>query len=234
VTRAAEAVLSVMLGCVLGFVLSSSTRSASASDGCPGGDYHEQASPTTNGRGVRTSGNGMRVSNTWVGCERVSSIGVEASGGDFVEVGWYEIGPELSGLAYCAGTDGRPRTFVYVRVFGVDDCFEFGYINTEGLGQNLRAQDLERDETWEFYRNAQFLISLSTNMSSGPGIAQGERQNLHNSIYSEFQGLQRMNTNQQWVNWTGTSTGGSTINNDPEYGVCIPSSTHVTVDLGCP
>jgi hypothetical protein len=52
-------------------------------------------------------------------------------------------------------------------------------------------------------------------------------------IFSEFFGLQRMGSDQMYHNWMQTDTLGMTINNDPEYRVCIPGATHVIVDLSC-
>lgn len=79
--------------------------------------------------------------------------------------------------------------------------------------------------------NGNTLTSINGDHSTGEPQASGERADDVESMFLEFFGLQRMNANQTYENWAGTDGGGSTVNNDPEYKLCVHSNTHVSIAL---
>lgn len=115
---------------------------------------------------------------------------------------------------------------------GIPDCNPFVVV-TSGLGHNFRVEDRNRDTTWFFVYEGNTIANVNTDHSTGEVETNGEREDDVEVIFSEFFGLQRMGSDQMYHNWMQTDTEGMTFNNDPEYRVCIPSATHVIVDLTC-
>lgn len=212
---------------------------ASANDGCqsaPDGSYWEQAREDTNSRGVRTNptGNGMRVANTTVNCERVSSLFVVQNGANWVEIGWYEHGPQFL-LSECGMTNGPPFVFVAWLNQGTPGCEKLMVVTNPatGLGHDFDARDADVNSVWGFLYDGTVVKTIDVSMSSGEVQVNGERADLHASMFSEFFGLQRMDANATWQNWMQTDTLGQTDNNDPVYEACIQTVTHVSVVQVC-
>jgi hypothetical protein len=220
---------STLVGMWLGMMLVNPTIANAVA--CGDAQYFEQAREDTNARGVRTTGNGMRVQNSNVQCERVSSLFDVGSSANDVEIGWYEHGPAGPPSA-CGETPGVPMVFWAARIAGIFQCHPYVVVSS-GLGHNFRVEDANRDTTWFFVYEGNTIASVNGDHSTGEVETNGEREDDVASIFSEFFGLQRMGSDQAYHNWMQTDTGGMTINNDPEYRVCIPSETHVIVDLSC-
>jgi hypothetical protein len=197
---------------------------------CGSVNYFEEAREDTNARGVRTTGNGIRVTNANVMCERVSSLFDAGSSANWVEIGWYEHGPNI--VSGCGNTTGTPRVFVSWSVAGIIDCDPYGMVSA-GLGNNFRVEDANRDTIWFFVFNGNTIASINGDHSTGEVQTDGERADDVESIYSQFFGLQRMNSNQTYENWLQTDTAGMTLNNDPQFRVCVDLPTQVRVDTTC-
>jgi hypothetical protein len=198
---------------------------------CGAANYHEQAREDTNARGVRTTGNGIRVTNSSVNCERVSSLFDQGSSMNWVEIGWYEHGPDINSA--CGHTLGSPELFIAWSVANVIVCDGLGVQVPAGLGNNFRVEDANRDTIWYFVYNGLTVGNVNGDHSTGEVQTNAERADDIQVVFSEFFGLQRMGSNQMYSNWQQTDTGGMTTNNDPEYVVCILSATHVVVDTSC-
>lgn len=222
-------VSSALVGMWLGMMLVHPTIANAVA--CGDAQYFEEAREDTNAHGVRTTGNGMRVQNSNVECERVSSLFDAGSSMNDGEIGWYEHGPD-GPPSLCGETPGVPMVFWATQIAGIPECHPFVVVSS-GLGHNFRVEDVNRDTTWFFVYEGNTIASVNADHSTGEVETNAEREDDVEVIFSEFFGLQRMGSDQIYHNWMQTDTEGMTINNDPEYRVCIPSATHVIVDLSC-
>jgi hypothetical protein len=85
----------------------------------------------------------MRVRNSNVQCERVSSLFDVGSSMNDVEIGWYEHGP--NGPPSLRGeTSGVPMVFWAAQIAGIPACHPFVVVSS-GLGHNFRVEDANRD-----------------------------------------------------------------------------------------
>lgn len=209
-----------MVGWWLGIAIAQSVPANAVS--CGSVDYHEQAREDTNARGVRTTGNGIRVQNSAVDCERVSSLFDVGSSANWVEIGWYEHGPEIIN-SLCGNTLGTPVVFAAWAVGGIPDCETYVTVSA-GLGRNFRVEDANRDTIWFFVYEGNTFTSVDGDHSTGEVQTNAERADDVEVVFSEFFGLQRMGSDQAYHNWQQTDTQGMTTNNDPEYRVCLFST----------
>lgn len=227
--RRGSLLLSMALGAVSTFAILASP--AFATHDCPS-SHRVIFSPDTNGRGVRVSGPGMRVSDTVVECARASTLSVvNSSETRFVEVGWYE---EAVDVTPCPQTSGNPRILVAKGINGVFTCdpdvIGPDTITNAPTDDGFWVHDDNQDGNWDYYHNGSFLgfFGLGSFITGDPR-AQGERKSTHDSMYALHDGLKRMNSSKSWVSWTGTTI---IVDDDADYRGCVRSNTKVEVKLG--
>jgi hypothetical protein len=213
-----------LLGILLGLFM---FPSVPAQAGCIQRTYHVQAFPgNALGRGVRVSGPGMLVENGNVSCVRVSSIGVVDSSDNFVEIGWFEDpGGELAGS--CDVTSGPPKLLVFALANGFPRCKDSTRDLNPGF-ENFWVQDVDQNTEWRYYLNGDHVETLNTPFTNGRPTNNGERKTLGDSARAEFDGLKRMNSSNDWVNWALTYI---PVDTDPDYRGCWRSNVHTEVQI---
>lgn len=224
--------LLLLLGAAVGSLSVYSIHPAEASDGCPasGSPFNVFYQNGTGGRGVRTANPGMGIYNGDVSCTRVSSIFVySADGVNFVEAGWYE---DPTNTYFCLDdTSGPPKRLAYVRFSGMRDCKHFpGTLSEADSPDEFSIFDDNQNGIWQFHHNGSKYWESPDTGSFNSGVQQdnGERTNVHNTSHAEFRGMQKRDSSQTWVNWSGVFLGG-----DDDSGAkgCFYSNTHQAVKL---
>jgi hypothetical protein len=206
------------------FLVNSRPASALA---CLVSPYNTTAQPDTNGRGVRVSNPGMLIEDKTVGCGRVSSLfDKNSTETRWVEVGWYED----QNYYVCIPNASSPRRLGFASLDGMYSCFQPSGGIAEGTNA-FSVHDANQDGVWKFFHEG-------TNFWNSPDMgtfvtgqvrSNGERGSSSDPAHSDFNGLQRMNSSQAWVDWTGTQEWSTS--DDPDYKLCVHSATHVEVKL---
>lgn len=221
--------LSFILGSAVTSILVPPQAVAFPSCGSPG--TVQGARPDTNGRGVRVSDPGMRVSDASISCIRVSAIHVMNSAATrFAIVGWYERASGAPTFLGCPVTSGPPRVLVAKIFDGTNTCAQnTANITNTPRNDDFAVHDHDQDGTWKYYRNGAFIGSFRFGMfTTGILQARTERYQTGDSMYGLFDGLKRMNSNANWVDWTGTTVNADT---DPDYNTCVLTATKVEIRL---
>jgi hypothetical protein len=197
---------------------------------CGDTTYTENSQQSTNNRGARSTA--MRVSDTDVGCVRVSSVIVWINFDNYAEIGWFEDPDGI--VTRCQPTNGHPWLLVYSIVNGNINCKQNPPILSGGVNDSFSTDDRDGDTRWYYYYEGINQGSYLLSFTSGQPITNGERKDQTDSMYSKFQGLDkwRISTNWWWP-WNNTQAWTTGHNQDPEYEVCILSDTHTTVELVC-
>lgn len=182
----------------------------------------------TGGRGVRVANPGMGVFNGSVVCGRVSSIFVySADLTDFVEVGWYE---SPQGQYTCIPTtSGSVKELGFAFQDGMSNCLESPATVSEGT-DFFSIRDDNQNGIWTFTHD-EVQIWIGPNMgsfNSGVQLDNGERLSTGNTSHADFDGLQKRNSSEQWVSWSGTFL---SVDDDSGAKGCKYSDTHTAVKL---
>lgn len=162
-------------------------------------------------RGNATWGPGMRTADTEPGvdptCERVSTIYVFRNTQQFVELGWYEVGP-IQGV--CGFTDGNPRLLAIWNSF----C-EYTIQNIANSGNHgWRIDNADNNNTFDYYYEGVKKASTpNVGFPGGWAMAGTERTGFFGAMAGEFNTLFFQDSS-GWNSWDDSS---NFCDNDPEF-----------------
>jgi hypothetical protein len=168
----------------------------------------------------------MAIYDGNVTCGRVSSIFVYNSAATrYVEVGWYE---NPAGVYNCLPvTNGPPKVLAFYLLDGVAACWGQPSTLSGGTTAGFWVDDNNQDAIWNFFyagTNVYNSGKMST-FTTGILVNNGERLNTDNTAHADFDGMKRMNSSQQWVDWTSATYS----SNDSGMHGCYYSATHQAV-----
>jgi hypothetical protein len=146
-----------------------------------------------------------------------------------VELGWVEDPTAFS--AGCPPTGAQPTAFTYAFFDNVVIlCDNEGTLGA-GTFHNFRVFDDDQNGVWQYWRGQTFLgaVNMGTFITGTP-VSNGERRVLSDSARTNHDGLDRMNSSQNWTPWTNTAVN---VDSDPDFRACIRSDDHVEVRQTC-
>jgi hypothetical protein len=171
----------------------------------------------------------MYVYDLSIDCGHVSSlIARNSSYTRFVEVGYYE---NAQGDYECLDTtSGHPRVLLYAEIGGTRYCKHNTQNPVAGQYDGFRVQDANQDGLWTYYWNDvdQWQSPNMGTFVTGLLENNGERLNGSDSARADFDGLKRMNSVADWVNWDGTTLI-SAQSDDYGFMGCKDSDIHTRV-----
>jgi hypothetical protein len=178
--------------------------------------------------GSETTGGGVAVIEH-LAPERVSTLIVHNSSyGTYVEVGHYES-PQ-GDYACLDSTSGSPKVIALANLAGSFSCLHNPGGVTVGDNEGFRVQDGDQNGIWSYWHRDVDICESPDMQTFVTGILEdnGERLNGNDSAVARFNGLKRMNSNANWVDWTGTSIDGGE-SDDPGFKGCRYSDIHTRV-----
>lgn len=201
-----------------------------ASATCPGDHTRNTAYQTSaDGRGVRVTNPGMGVYDGDITCSRVSSLIVcgNSSCSNYVEVGWYE---NPQSVYFCLDpTNGPVNELAFSAQGGIYRCLHSPGNISEGTDA-FAMSDQNQDGVWNMSHAGSSIWTSPDlgNFNSGSVFNNGERSNTSNTPHADFNGLQRMDSNGNWQDWSSTSFSTAFSDDAGAHG-CKYSDTHTAV-----
>lgn len=102
---------------------------------------------------------------------------------------------------------------------------------TGGQRDTFKIQDNNQDGVWDFFHDAANIFSANMGtFVTGHLQNNGERLNTDDPAHADFDGLGRMNSSQNWVDWDNTHED-TPYSDDPNYNFFEYSNTHTAVTL---
>jgi len=137
-------------------------------------------------------------------CIRVSSIGILAAGGGYVELGWYlgwdtsngnlYSGPGacVEGVYYGQGVHPSPEVFVVWKPNNSGYHCKDLFGEDQDVFRHFKIEDSDQDTSFKYYEAGTFLGSVGVNFSRGTAYTNGERHNAQlDSAFSNFESLSK-------------------------------------------
>lgn len=205
---------------------------AMAGVSCTSVSYDTVVRYEANGRGVKVTSPGMAVYNGSVECARLSSINVyNTAVSRGVAVGWFEDPVNFCDL--WGPTTGSNPVLVAMS-FEANDYSWLHSPPTVSVGTDtFLVNDANQDGRWTYGHNGSN-VWTSPNLTpfvTGLIYSYGSRGSTGDTSHSDFEGMLRMNSGQNWVAPTIVYEAGEQASNDPGARPCIYSDVHTAVKL---
>jgi hypothetical protein len=223
--------IAIVSGTAIGFMAGQAwADTCPGSQPIPGGDipHNTIMRASADGRGVKIVNPGMKVYDVNVDCGRVSSIQIhQGTAATFVEVGWYENPGD--GYFCLDATSGPPNLLAYQQLGTVRDCLHDPSNLTDGDTDSFSVYDADQNGVWKYWHEGNLIFTGEDmgSFNSGIPLTNGERNSRDDVARAKFNGLQRMNENQNWVAWQSPANPGSPPNDDPGYKNCVYQDDHI-------
>jgi hypothetical protein len=204
-----------------------------------------QAIPCANNAGYGTRGLqadhqfGSRVTNNLVinpasTCSIVRSIYIVNSALNFVEVGWFENGPDYPGDP-CDDVS-TPHILVYAKVAGHIKCKPATPALNAGQSYSFRVDNPDHDNDFVYYWAGDQTPDISlgyfaTGFTRGYAQSGDERTATSDSLRADFSGLNSLGGGGGWHNFENPST--YSEGNVSGFAICSWSGGHLEVKSSC-
>jgi hypothetical protein len=148
-----------------------------------------------------------------------------------VEIGWYE---SPQGAYTCLDTTtGAVKEEAFASNSGMNNCLHGPGSIPDGVVDTFSVKDTAQNGIWSYGHGGSTIWTSPSlgSFNSGMVINNGERLNTGNTAHADFNGLQRMDSSNNFVNWASTSLLGGGFSDDSGSHGCKYSDIHTAVKL---